>query len=72
MKYSPPRTRTALEGTPAQIFAQGDLLQNLGLSAPTVTLLMAELIKAQAIPATETIYTLEQATRSLLALLATP
>jgi len=61
--------RTALEGSPAQIFAQVDTLQNLGISAPTVTLIMAELAKAQAIPATPTVYTLEQAKRALLALL---
>jgi len=61
--------RTALEGSPAQIFAQVDTLQSLGISAPTVTLLMAELAKAQAIPATPTVYTLEQAKRAFLALL---
>ncbi len=64
--------RTALEGTPTQIFAQVDTLQRLGISAPTVTLLLAELAKTQTIPATETIYTLEQAKQLLLALLSTP
>ncbi len=63
--------RTALEGTPAQIFAQIETLQSLGLNAPTVTLLMQALIKAQAIPASDTIYTLEQATTVLLAYLST-
>ncbi|MEZ4729414.1 MAG: energy-coupling factor transporter ATPase [Caldilineaceae bacterium] len=53
--------RTVMTGTPAQVFAQVEQLQTLGLNAPAVTLLFHTLVNAQLIPATETIYTHEQA-----------
>lgn len=61
--------RTVLEGTPAHIFAQVEQLQGLGLGAPAVTLLFHALSSAHIIPMTETVYTLEQATDTLLRLL---
>lgn len=60
--------RTVMDGTPGQVFAQVEQLQALGLGVPAVTSLFHELAKAQIIPVTATVTTLEQATVALLPL----
>lgn len=64
--------RTVMEGKPAQVFAHVDQLQAVGLNAPAVTLLFDQLVDAQLISPTETIYTLDQALLQLLHLLKQP
>ncbi|MBX3011158.1 MAG: energy-coupling factor transporter ATPase [Caldilineaceae bacterium] len=57
--------RTALSGTPAQIFAELARIQTLGINAPAVTLLFDQLAKADILTTTHTIYTQAQALQTL-------
>ena len=59
--------RLVLEGTPAQVFSQGDTLREIGLSVPQVTLI-CDRLRDMGLPLPEGIYTVEAAARALTAL----
>ena len=53
-----------MEGTPAQVFSEGERLKTLGLAAPKASMVAARL-RALGLPVGRDIYTLEQLRRSL-------
>lgn len=57
---------TVLEGSPAHVFGQPAKLRAMGLEAPAVTLLFERLIAQGKLPATQTVYTVDQAERALI------
>jgi len=59
--------KIALEGTPAQVFSENTLLQDLGLTAPKVTL-VAERLRTLGLPIGRGIYTVEQLRNELISL----
>jgi energy-coupling factor transport system ATP-binding protein len=64
--------QTVLQGTPEQVFAQGDLLRQLGLGAPVATNVMDALQHAGLLTISAPVYTLEQALTLLVAALPQP
>lgn len=62
--------KCVLDGTPREIFKEVDTLENVGLAVPQVTYLMRELKKV-GFELPDDIFTLEQAKKELLRILAT-
>ncbi|MBR2337971.1 MAG: energy-coupling factor transporter ATPase [Clostridia bacterium] len=58
----------AMQGTTASVFSRCDELENMGLSVPAVTKIMAQLRRA-GVPIPDAVYTVEQARQALLPLL---
>jgi len=53
------RGKIALEGTPAQVFSENELLDKLGLTSPKVTL-VAERLRSLGLPVSKDVYMIEQ------------
>jgi len=64
--------RTALHGTPSEIFSRSRELRSMGLDAPAVTMLMDRLAGRGLVPPGPTVYTVDQAETTLAAWLQTP
>ncbi len=64
--------RTVMQGTPAEVFSRIQELRELGLDAPDVTQVVAELVDAGLLPAGLTVCTLQQAIDVLGPLVAGP
>ncbi len=60
--------KVALEGTPAKVFKEIDILENIGLAVPQVTYLMRAL-KAKGFDVSDEIYTIKQGKEELLRIL---
>ncbi len=56
-----------LEGTPRQVFAQGDQLRDMGLNTPQLTQVFHRL-REMGLPVDDSVYTMEEAKAALLAL----
>jgi energy-coupling factor transport system ATP-binding protein len=64
--------QTVLQGPPDQVFAQGELLRQLGLGVPVVTSVIDELQRTGWLPVSGPVYTLEQALTVLTAAFRQP
>ena len=64
--------RTVMQGTPAEVFGRIQELRTLGLDAPDVTQVVAELVEGGLLPAGLTVCTLQQAIDLLGPLVAGP
>ena len=60
--------KVAMQGTTASVFSRAAELESMGLSVPSVTLIMEKLRKA-GVPVPPSVYTVEQAQQALLPLL---